>query len=63
MEHYVIEAVDIPGSQSEIHITAIASGNRFDLKIDSGAKCNVVPMNTLQSMRIPLQTAHQKRSR
>ena len=38
MEHYVIEAVDIPGSQSEIHITAIASGNRFDLKIDSGAK-------------------------
>ena len=53
MEHYVIEAVDIPGSQSEIHITAIASGNRFDLKIDSGAKCNVVSMNTLQSMRIP----------
>ena len=44
MEHYVIKAVDIPGSQSEIHITAIASGNRFDLKIDSGAKCNVVSM-------------------
>ena len=37
MENYVIEAVDIPGSQSKIHITAIASGNRFDLKIDSGA--------------------------
>ena len=37
MEYYVIEQVDIPGSQSEIHITDIASGNRFDLKIDSGA--------------------------
>ena len=53
MQHFVIEAVDTHESSNELHITAYTSNKPFDLKIDTGAKCNVISRSTLQSLRIP----------
>ena len=51
-ENFVIETVEMPNSQNEINVTAIFEKNKFEMKIDSGAKCNVISLDTIQEFDI-----------
>ena len=55
MQNFVIESVEIPNSQNEIHITANILNSPLELKVDSGAKCNVISIETLKALRIPFE--------
>ena len=55
MQTFVKESVEIPNLQNEIHITANISNTPLDLKINSGAKCNVISIETLKALRIPFE--------
>ena len=55
LENFTIQSVDVPNSRNnEIHITALVSGKPLELKINSGAKCNVISSNTLSNLNFPV---------
>ena len=47
--NFVIESVEIP-KNNEINVTATFNKSTFDLKIDSGAKCNVISLETIKTL-------------
>ena len=47
--NFVIESVEIP-KNNEINVTATFNRSTFDLKIDSGAKCNVISLETIKTL-------------
>ena len=51
-ENFVIETLDVNqnGIKDEIHITAVIDNTSFDLKVDSGAMCNVISTETIKSL-------------
>ena len=53
-ENFVIETLDINqnGIKDEIHVTAVIDNTSFDLKVDSGAKCNVISTKTIKSLAL-----------
>ena len=63
MQNFIIESVEIPNSQNEIHITANISNTPLELKIDSGGKCNVISIGTLKALRIPFEIDSTKESK
>ena len=52
MQDFVIESVEISNAQNEIHVTAQVFNKSPELKIDSGAKCNVISLETLKALDI-----------
>ena len=44
MQNFVIESVEIRNAQNEIHGTTEVFSKSLELKIDSGAKCNVISL-------------------
>ena len=54
-QNFVIESVDVPNSKNEIHVTAEVLDKSLELKIDSGAKCNVISLATLKALNIRFQ--------
>ena len=55
MQYFAIESVEISNAQNEIHVTAEVFGKSLELKIDSGAKCNVISLETLKALKIPFE--------
>ena len=55
MQNFVIESVEIPNAQNKIHVTAEVFNKSLELKIDSGAKCNVILVETLKALNIPFE--------
>ena len=55
MQNFVIESVEIRNAQNEIHGTAEVFSKSLELKIDSGAKCNVISLETLKALNIPFK--------
>ena len=51
-DNFVIETVEMPNSQNEINVTSIFEKNKFEMKIDSGAKCNVILLDTIKEFDI-----------
>ena len=50
-KNYVIESLE-QSRNNEINVAASFEGNNFELKIDSGAKCNVISLNTLEKFKV-----------
>ena len=47
--NFVIDAIDLPAN-NEINVTKVCKKHSsFDLKIDSGAKCNVISLETIKN--------------
>ena len=55
MQNFVIESIEIPNAQNEIHVTAEVFNKPLELKIDSGAKCNVISLETLKALKVPFK--------
>ena len=53
-ENFVIETLDVNqnGIKDKIHVTAVIDNTSFDLKVDSGAKCNVISTETIKSLAL-----------
>ena len=45
--NYIIETIEQPGSQ-ELNVKAKFESNSFDLKVDTGAMCNVISIETIK---------------
>ena len=45
--NYIIETIEQPGSQ-ELNVKATFESNSFDLKVDTGAMCNVISIETIK---------------
>ena len=54
LEDFVIETLDVNDSnfKNEIHVTAVVENSSFELKVDSGAKCNVISDTTIKSLSL-----------
>ena len=50
-QNYVIESLE-QSRNYEIKVAASFEGNNFKLKIDLGAKCNVISLNTLKKFKV-----------
>ena len=49
--NFVIDAIDLPAN-NEINVTAVYNKHSsFELKIDSGAKCNVISIETIKTLK------------
>ena len=53
-ENFVIQTLDVNqnGIKDEIHVTAVIDNTSFELKVDSGAKCNVIYTETIKSLAL-----------
>ena len=51
-DNFVIETVEMPNMQNEINVTAVYEKNEFEMKIDSGAKCNVISLETIRKFAV-----------
>ena len=53
-ENFVIETQDVNQNniKDEIHVTAVIENTPFELKVDSGAKCNVISTSTIKSLSL-----------
>ena len=54
-ENFVIETLDVNQNniKNEIHVTAVIENTPFELKVDSGAKCNVISdRSTIKSLSL-----------
>ena len=54
LEDFVIETLDVNDSnfKNEIHVTALVENSSFELKVDSGEKCNVISDTTAKSVSL-----------
>ena len=54
LEDFVIETLYVNDSnfKNEIHVTALVENSSFKLKVDSGAKCNVISDTTIKSLSL-----------
>ena len=55
MEDLVIESIDSTTQKGEIHVTAKVNNKNLELKVDSGAKCNVISMEQLKTVQLPVK--------
>ena len=53
-ENFVIETLDVNqnGIKDKIHVTAVIDNTSFELKVYSGAKCNVISTETIKSLAL-----------
>ena len=40
------------GIKDKLHVTAVIDNTSFELKVDSGAKCNVISTKTIKSLAL-----------
>ena len=54
LEDFVIETLDVNDSnfKNEIHVKALVENSSFELKVDSGEKCNVISDTTAKSVSL-----------
>ena len=55
MQNFVIESVEIPNAQNEIHLTTEVFKKSLELKIDPDGKWNVISLETLKALNIPFE--------
>ena len=53
-KNFVIEILDINqnGIKDEIHVTALIDNTSFEIKVDSGAKCNVISTEPITALAL-----------
>ena len=53
-ENFVIETLDVNqnGIKDDIHVTAVIDNTLFKLKVDSGAKCNVISTESIKLLAL-----------
>ena len=64
-ENFVIETFDVNqnGIKDEIHVTAVIDNALSELKVDSGAKSNVISTETIKSLALILKNHFWMRKR